>query len=223
MISDEQLKAMRQEPTWVQDPATQPQVNYIKRLVEDRAVPEEILLKIKGYVEAEGGLKKGKAGEIINVLKQLPIMRAHGEDRSKNRPTVLDIPAGRYAVQTGDEEEDLSFYRVKDVRGGPDKEGGYRFIAQIAGPNEHPLKRDAAREAAKAIVRAGIGDSAVLYGRKVGRCSQCHTRITNRVSRELGIGPVCGGRVYDDWEERVNTARTAIILRGQDPNENVDE
>jgi len=214
MASDDQLKAARQQPTWVDEPATAPQQRYIAILIEDRDVPADWLLRIKTYVET-GALTKGKAGEVINALKKLP-RDPEKDQRDKNKPTIADIPTGRYAVQTGPDPEDISFYRVKENR---DKTS--KYILQIAGPNEHWLRGEAASQAIKKIHRAGVGNSAVLYGKKVGKCSQCNTRITNRLSRELGIGPVCGGRVYDDWEKRVNKARTALIELGLDPRENV--
>lgn len=223
MITDDQLRAARQEaPAWTQEPATPPQKNYIKGLIESRDVPEAWLLRIKELEGADGGITKGKAGEIISALKQRPVKLGQ-DDRSKNKPTLKDVPVGRYAVQTGDDDNDISFYRVKHVHGGPEKRGGYTLLLQIAGPNEIPMRHLQVQAVVKSIIRAGIGNSAALYGHKVKKCSKCHTRITNRVSRLLGIGPVCGGRFYDDWEERVNSARTAIRAAGHDPDENVED
>jgi hypothetical protein len=223
MITDDKLKAARQSaPAWTQDPATPPQKNYIKGLIESRDVPADWLLRIKELEEADGGLKKGDAGKIINALKQRPVKLGQ-DDRSKNSPTLKDVPVGRYAVQAGNDDNDISFYRVKDVHGGSGRKGGYRLLLQIAGPNETPMRHLQVQAVVKSIIRAGIGNSAALYGHKIKRCSKCHTRITNRVSRELGIGPVCGGRFYDDWEERVNSARTALRARGLDPDENVND
>lgn len=222
MISDDRLKAARQEappPQWTEDEATGPQIGYIKGLVESRQIPEDVLLRIQADVKA--GLKKGRAGEIIGELKGMPL-KPQQDDRSKNRPTIKDLPVGRYAIPSAVDDDDIKFYRVKDVRGGPEKHGGYRFIAQIAGPNQYPLRQTEAKEAVKRIIRFGIGNAAALYGNKIGRCSKCHIRITNRISRRLGIGPVCGGHYYEDWEKRVNTARTALISEGLDPNENVE-
>jgi hypothetical protein len=222
MVTDEELLAARKPswelPPWTQDPATSPQLGYIKGLVESRDIPESWLLKIKELMEAEGGLKKGDAGNIIKSLKERPL-KPDADNRSINKPTIDDVPPGRYAVQTGQAANDLSYYRIKEV--GQDNK--YRIILQIAGPSEHLLKGQAAKDAIKRIVRFGLGDAAVLYGRTIGRCSQCHIRITNRLSRELGIGPICGGRVYGEgWERRVNSARSALQARGLDPAENVE-
>lgn len=222
MISDDELKKLRKAPdpdapAWTRDPATDKQLGYIKGLVEDRDIPETTLLGIKASLEE--GLTKGRAGEIISELKNLPV-KPNRDDRSKNDPKVQDIPPGRYAVQTGEHENDLTFYRVKRKERGEVKE---KVILIIAGPTEHFLGSYSkqAKAAAKNIVRAGIGDSAVLYGRTIGRCSQCNTQITNRISRELGIGPICGGRVYDDWDSRVASVRESLLARGLDPTESV--
>lgn len=225
MISDEQLKKLRQPPStpppsWTQDPATPPQIGYLKGLVESRQAPAALLREIKEAVEQ--GLKKGDAGNFISTLKGLPLKPGQ-DDRSKNKPGLADIPPGRYALHGADGPNDIRYFRVKDVKGGTGRQGGYRIILRIAGPNEHPLAGQVAKDAIKAIVRFGLGNAAVLYGRTIGRCSQCNTQITNRLSRELGIGPVCGGRVYDDWETRRNRAENSLRARGLDPRENVND
>jgi hypothetical protein len=223
MINDDKLKALRQPPPlWTTEAATPPQKNYIKGLIESRDVPEEWLLKIKGLEEADGGLTKGDAGSIISALKGRPLKPLQ-DDRSKNRPTLKDLPLGRYAIHPEGDEEAISFYRVKDVRGGPEKRGGYRLMLRIAGPNEYPVRMNETKDLVKKIIRFGIGNAAALYGHKVGKCSKCHTRITHRISRRLGCGPVCGGHYYEDWEERVNSARTELLALGLDPDENVED
>jgi hypothetical protein len=222
VVNDEQLKAARESgpsspPRWFNEPATPPQVKYVTSLIETRQVPERWLLRIQSLAEA--GLTKGKAGQIIEALKPLPLKPGQ-DDRNKNTPRVNDIPPGRYAVQTGD-ENDIMFYRVIEAT---NKETGnkYHIIKVLGGPQEYLITGARALSAAKMIVRAGIGNSAALYGHKIGRCSICHTRITNRVSRELGIGPVCGGRVFPDWDTRVTSARQRLLAMGLDPDESID-
>lgn len=217
MATDQELKEAREAlPAWTQDPATPAQVGYVTALVKSRVVPTKWLERIKELTEAEGGLKKGDAGKIIQNLKALPVAPGQ-DDRNIDGPTIMNIPPGYYAIPTSNQPNDFSFYRVKELR-----RGGHRIILQVAGPQEFMLTGGRAADVIKRIIRFGIGDAAVLYGRKVGRCSQCHKRLTNRLSRELAVGPVCGGRVYaEGWEERVNNARTALRERGLDPNENV--
>jgi hypothetical protein len=223
MVTDKELMAARGEkppeelPAWTQEPATKPQLGFIKGLIESRDIPKPWLLRIKELMEAKGGLKKGDAGNIIKHLKARPL-KPGADNRSINKPTIDAVPPGRYAVQTGQDANDITFYHVKE-----NKNKGYRIILKIAGPSEISIKGSEAKDAIKRIIRFGLGDAAVLYGRTIGRCSQCNTRITNRLSRELGIGPICGGRVYGaGWETRVNSARSALQARDLDPAENVE-
>jgi len=39
-------------------------------------------------------------------------------------------------------------------------------------------------------------DAAVSYGRETGRCSCCGAKLTNAISIELGIGPICRGLAF---------------------------
>lgn len=224
MIDDDRLRALRQlkKP----DPpvrASDAQKRYIAILIEGREVPRPWVERIKMYEEQEHGILKDKASEIIGALKGLPKKndpKAILEDRESLFPTHEDVPAGRYAIQTGDGGNDLTFYHVRR----PYKDRLHIFfVAIIGGPNRYPVSHQQARAIIKNIYRIGAGDAAIRYGREVKRCSVCHTQITNRVSRELGIGPVCGGRFFPDWQERVNTVRRELDALGFDPEENVIE
>lgn len=221
MIDDDKLRALRQTKPIEIDKATDAQKRYIAILIEDREVPRAWLERIKAYEEQEHGILKGTASEIIGALKgrpKKPNPKAIQGDRDSLFPTHKDVPAGRYAIQTGDQENDLTFYYVK--RPYIDRLHIF-FVEIIAGPNKYRQDHQRARAIIKDIYRAGAGEAAIRYGREVKRCSVCHTQITNRVSRELGIGPVCGGRFFPDWQERVNKVRSDLLASGLDPNENV--
>lgn len=223
MVTDEKLKSLRQPapqqaPAWQSEPSTERQINYIKTLVEDRVVPDDWLNKIRDLTD-RNAITKGKASEIISAIKPLPL-REGREDRSKNQPSPDDVPAGRYAIQTGADENDLSFYIVRRQKERPNRVNVYRQ----AGPNRYWVRSTReANEILRRIYRAGAGEAAVRYGQKLGRCSTCGRELTKRISRELGIGPVCGGRFWDDWDARVDRARQTILARGEDPDENVEE
>jgi hypothetical protein len=223
MMNDDQLRALRAAPPQrSEDPASEAQERYIAILVEDREVPPPWLQRIKDVKEAEV-LTKPLASKIITALRSLPKKNqvpspSFQGTREEPFPTHRDVPAGRYAIQTGATEEHLTFYRVKR----PYKERPEVFyVCVIAGPQEIQKSYHDARRIVKDIYRAGAADAAVRYGHKVGRCFECHTRLTNRLSRRLGTGPICGGRLYSDWEERVDSARRQLIAEGFDPTENV--
>jgi hypothetical protein len=55
---------------------------------------------------------------------------------------------------------------------------------------------------------------------EIGSCSNCGRRLTNTISRELGIGPVCGGRMFGEaFKVEVSEKRAEITARGDNPDE----
>ena len=55
---------------------------------------------------------------------------------------------------------------------------------------------DDATEQAVVAVCANPETSAIAYGRRFGVCSCCGRELTNKVSIDLGIGPVCRGKFF---------------------------
>jgi hypothetical protein len=221
MITDEELKRLQAStPQWAKPTrlASEAQQKFMASLIEDREVPEDWLRNIKRLLD-ENKLTVPKASSIIDDLKKLPFKKKKpGADALQG---LGAIPAGYYALPVVDQKpggNDLVFYRIKKHKDHPNR--GWVHI--VLGPNEGEVPRNQVVPIANRIQRFGIGKAAELYGEKLGRCSQCNRQLTNRLSRELKIGPKCGGRVYaDDWQDRVNNAREAIIERGEDPNESI--
>jgi hypothetical protein len=222
MINDEQLKAMREDqPPWLkkQEGATGPQQKYMATLIESREVPEKWLLRIKELTESEA-LTKRKASDIITSLKALPFKQNTASTKVYG-VSFKDIPAGYYALPVMEPREgqnDIVYFRVKKPKGSDDK----GWVHSIHGPDEGELKFKDAMNVLLRIKKFGLGKSAVLYGKTIGVC-QCKRRLTNKLSRELGIGPVCGGRVYgEDWHTHVIDVRQQMINRGEDPDEKIE-
>lgn len=133
--------------------------------------------------------------------------------------TLPPVPAGRYAVES--EAGELTFYRVKRARKGP-----HTWIFLKHGPTESevPFSWKGYRTILQSIVDADPFEAALRYGRELKCCSVCALDLTNRLSRELGIGPVCGGRYFEEpgeWVRVKKAARESIRARGEDPEENV--
>jgi hypothetical protein len=61
--------------------------------------------------------------------------------------------------------------------------------------------------------------------REIGACSVCGKRLTNSLSRLLDIGPVCGGRFWDegDWKVIKVRGRDALRSAGLDPKADAPE
>lgn len=187
---------------------TGPQWNFIKSLCEERdRDPME-------FFEYD----KRRASETIDYLKGLPKVRSAypvakdgvhveyedvdtGKRDDGGEPKLMRIgyivglegdriPRGRYALQNSDDENDLTFYRVW-----VGDRGGWS-VKVLAGPNEYPIQdRARAIEIMNAISEDPPACSAA-YGWAIGRCGICGYRLTNQVSRELGMGPVCRSRVH---------------------------
>lgn len=171
----------------------------------------------------EVGLTKAVASETIKWLKQQP-RQAHLLNQnpavSPAAVAAVDVPAGRYAIENNDGE--LRFYQVWRPKG-PDASKIVRVYV-LHGPDESALYRQAAEGVLNKINEAGVRECAIRYGNEIGACSNCGRRLTNTISRELGIGPICGGRMFgDEFRLEVRDARKRILDRGDDPDEEVGD
>jgi len=206
------------------DKATEPQVKFIKDLLERKQTPNEetvdrLWKALRIWEDPEElGITKAKASEIIDYLKERPNKPGakKGNGKFKAQAIAQDIPTGRYAVNN--EEGELRFYQLWRPKDNPDV---FRLYVQH-GPDSSPVFGTAMASILKKIA-VDPEAAAIRYGHEIGACSICGRRLTNRISRELGIGPVCGGRMREDFGSRVSAAREAIIARGEDPDEEIED
>jgi len=98
-----------------------------------------------------------------------------------------EIPVGRYALKNAptNTEKDISFWSVwvNDA-------GTVWRLKQIVGPN---LENVPQGSILPILRRIGENPEAAmaLYGHEIGQCGACNRRLTNKLSRRLGIGPIC--------------------------------
>ena len=202
-------------PAWAQgDPEpTEKQLAFIKVLQEERAMNEAAAKRLAEWLKKQGKTPytKASASQVIEYLYALP-----KKDRAAKGTTFLGVPSGRYAVDSEDHE--LRFYRV--WRGTQNPNIVKLYV--LHGPDESEISHGSAVSSIMQKIAADVEGAALRYGREIGRCSNCGRRLTNRISRELAIGPVCGGRMFgDEFGERVSGARATILARGEDPDENI--
>lgn len=208
--------------------ATDPQIKYIadlrqKRQFKNAEHAAAFDARLAALSEA-GQLTKSKASDIIVFLKTLPQRRVAAVSEvvdASTRPAIPPadrLPTGRYAVPSLDGE--LRFYRVWRGTRNP----SYVKLYLQHGPDESEVPYGPTMIAKLSQIAEDAGNAAIRYGREIGVCSQCGKRLTNRLSRELAIGPVCGGRVFnaEAWSDRKADARAAIVARGEDPNETIE-
>jgi hypothetical protein len=118
-------------------------------------------------------LKEGKAHDVI-VKDSKP-------------PTV---PAGRYAIER---EGTLKFYRVTRPEEG--RWAGWTFVDRQASDERYPVKNRIERESILRQIGEDVQGAMETYGRELGHCGHCGRTLTNEVSRERGIGPVCAEKM----------------------------
>lgn len=217
----------RENTTDGEPPATQKQLDYIRSLSTTKVLtslePEQrasLQQPEEFWHEETTRLSKKKAGRILDVLIPLPNRPTEGYEpttQMKDRLAV-GVPAGRYAVEA--ESGELRFYKVWVSR------DGKRLNVYVEhGPDESELRYHKTQLTILNKIKAyGVREAAIRYGMEIGSCSNCGRRLTNRISRELGIGPVCGGRMFgDDFKVDVKIKRAEIKARGENPDEELGD
>jgi len=212
---------------------TKPQRDYLLDLISKKFVKDDqqgkldLIMKCLRISEdpEEYGMSKSKASELITWFKKQPDKPRETVTREgvETSTALFALPPGRYALpKAGTELEDneLRFYQCWESK---DKQAKRIYV--LFGPSGAALPYPAQMNIAKAIISAGIRECAIRFGMEIRSCSNCGRRLTNRISRELGIGPVCGGRMFggDEWSAEVKAKRAEIVARGEDPDEELDD
>lgn len=182
----------RRVPIVTADPPTERQVAFLRSLLTGRqgiAAAEVVRDDLNRRREA-GQLSRVVVSEAIDrLLKITTPRRDEGTPGRLDRPTLPEVPAGHYAIEsTGD--NDLVFYRIDRPTEG--KYAGRTFVKMVVGgkPDQNVAYSHIAGILAR-IIEAGIAASATTYGREIGRCHRCNRTLTDETSRAYGIGPEC--------------------------------
>jgi hypothetical protein len=188
----------------------------------EAATDEEYDEAIKGLKESASRLSKRDASRWIETLLKFPQLPRERKQpgNGSSIPSPNDLPAGRYAIEADSGE--LRFYRLWRGTRNPN----YAKLYVQHGPDESEVPFKSAITIMKKIVDADPFSCARRYGAEIGCCSKCGLRLTNRVSRLLSIGPICGGRYFADdgqWKLKVTEARSVLAKAGLDPAGNVED
>lgn len=188
-------------------PPSNEQQKYLAGLLEGK-----VGVRSDHHTRVAQGLTVKTASDLIQELKELPWKpRPAPQD---DRPSPTDLPAGRYAYELDGKryffhvwrgQRNPNAVRLYGLHGTPDPlntSDGTVLLKMLA--------KDAARHA-------------IDYGHWTNRCSRCGLVLKNRLSVELGIGPVCGMHWFSDadWADKKDVARATIMARGEDPDETV--
>jgi Family of unknown function (DUF6011) len=216
-----------------QEGITEPQMKFLSALLDERDLrqsPKIIVATDEEYAAAINALK----AQAVNLTKrdasrwiehlltfpQLPRERAVQRGGAASTiPSEDDMPTGRYAIENEDGE--LRFYRFWRGTQNPN----YVKLYVEHGPDDSEVPFKSALAIIAKIAEAGPWECAQRYGAEIGACSRCGLRLTNRISRLLKIGPICGGYWHEEeeWKGLINEARATIRAAGLDPSGNVED
>lgn len=106
------------------------------------------------------------------------------------KPMALasEVPDSYYALDT---PAGLNFYRVKTGKG---KWAGFQFVDRLIGhPGDflHTPVKGANRKAVLNLIAQDPKEAAVRFSREYQVCAACGSPLTDPVSREIGLGPIC--------------------------------
>jgi hypothetical protein len=162
------LKTLPEIAQTVSRPATDRQASFVVDLLEER------VHTLNADAELEN-LTFHRAREIIELLKTA---------RKVGRASTHGLRAGYYATETGTPSQSKIEFRRVDTKG---------QVWIISGGNQLPCPEN---DPILPKIAEDPRFAAATYGQVIGRCGRCHTRLTDKESRDHGFGPVCVGR---DW------------------------
>ena len=167
----------------VSNPATEKQIEFIKSLALTRDLAPDYREMIDQLIPMleDQQIPRPVASRVIDKMKTFPNL-----PKEDVRVTdEMEMPnAGRYAIEHGGQ---MRFFKVDRPTQG--KWAGFTFLSEQAGDEEFPVRGPRR----KAILQALVNDSQAMarYGQEIGVCGACGRTLTDELSRELGLGPVC--------------------------------
>lgn len=135
-------------------------------------------------------LTKAGASHLIDLLLALPKRETTAQNPAQPLVTTVDVPAGRYAVETEEGAVNtLAFYKVDRPTEG--RWAGYVFVKHLVSDAEERMSWAASKAILAKIAEAGPEAASARYSHEIGKCGVCNRTLTNDESRARGIGPVC--------------------------------
>lgn len=104
-----------------------------------------------------------------------------------------DVPDSHYAIETA---QGLVFYRVRTGKK-KDKWEGFQFVDRLTGAPGDWRSTPVMKGDRHAVLNALSQDpkaAAVRYSHEFTQCAVCGSPLSDPVSREMGLGPICAKR-----------------------------
>jgi len=101
---------------------------------------------------------------------------------------VAKVDQGYYAI-VDPADQVLKFYQVRVPKQG--NWVGYVFVSQVSGENHLSIRSTKEREKILGEIAKNPVEALKRFGKEIGQCGHCRKQLTDEISREFGIGPVC--------------------------------
>jgi hypothetical protein len=196
-------------------PITEKQYNLIQKLRAERGI--EVLPESYSQAIAQYKLAWAKYVEIPRLFAIRPsVAPAQVKDGSASQ---MDVPEGRYAIDSLTGNNDLDFFKVDRPMEG--KWAGYTFVKQIVGGHpEYAVKGSRKNRVLQGILDAGVDNSAMAYSRATSTCNKCGIDLTKYASRVLGKGHTCAdkcgqGAEWNSIQRRWERDRDEMVTTGK--------
>ena len=171
------------------------QVEYFKMLMSRKQMPTN---QFDNYSAAFPTWDKRAMTSAIQYLVSLPWIPYRGPcgptwipyTPTPKAPTLPadKIDQGYYAVNDPIDGV-LKFYQVRAPKQG--KWAGYHFLSQVSGDNKLSIRDKTERHRIFTEIAKDTLGALKRFGKEIGQCGHCRKQLTDEVSREFGIGPVC--------------------------------
>jgi hypothetical protein len=139
-----------------------------------------------------GSLSTGKARGVLNCMRN-EILKAQKTSAPTSTPTsTFPLGLNRYCIEIDGRER---FFSINQPTKG--KWEGYLFLDELFGApgdfRKNPIKGNHKAEVLSLL--GNDSDALARFGWKFQVCGMCASPLTDATSRELGIGPVCMGKL----------------------------
>lgn len=148
---------------------------------------DEYKAMLKGIHAQIHDLSKRAASKWIEKLLTLPKLEQTTHSSTRVWPNV---DAGRYALET---DQGIKFYRVSRPTEG--RWAGFTFVDIQASDELHPIRNKDQRKSILEQIEVDPKGAMLRYGQLIGACGHCGRTLTDETSRQLGIGPICRGKL----------------------------
>lgn len=166
-------------------PATPGMVSYCQSLLRQRKPTPEYLDITEDRVNA---FSYKEAGQFIDTMKTQP-------RREKHRAMELthpEVPEGYYALVNSDRV--IDFYKLVDWK------DDQRLLFQVYGAPGSLTENRVTRPEHAAYVMEAIAkdpeEASLRFGKELKICGRCGSPLTNKKSRDAGIGPECAKKEW---------------------------